>query len=347
MPCNGCTNRGLTHSSQDASLRAVSGLNKLRVNDWLGGYTDKSESTDLVEVRFKSTRKEFFINEHKLQLKKGDMVAVESHHGHDVGSISLTGALVLQRIRKTGGEVNFKELKKIFRKASENDRRTWTVSMEREQPTLLRARKIIQGLGLMMKLSDVEFQGDNSKATFYYIADDRVDFRELIKILAKEFRVHIEMKQIGVRQEAGRIGGLGSCGRELCCSSWKTNFQSIGLNAAKIQDLQGSAEKFAGHCGKLKCCLMYELDNYVESREDLPKVLLELETDRGIAYHHKTDILKRIMYYSYEKESMDNLIPVPVDRVKEIIGQNKRGITNVSIILPVKATKDIGFTIGS
>jgi cell fate regulator YaaT (PSP1 superfamily) len=345
MPCNGCTNRGLTHSSQDASLRIASGMNKLRVSDWLDGYTNKSGSADLVEVQFKSTRKEIFVNEYKLRLKIGDFVVVESQYGHDVGTVSLTGALVMLRIQKTIAGEKVNELKKIFRKARENDRRNWTASMEQEQATLRRARQIIQESGIEMKLSDVEYQGDNSKATFYYIADNRIDFRELIKILAKEFRVRVEMKQIGVRQEAGRIGGIGSCGRELCCSSWKTNFQSIGLNAAKIQELQGNAEKFAGHCGKLKCCLMYELDNYIESREDLPKVLLELETDRGTAYHHKTDILKRIMYYSYEKESMDNLIPVPVERVKEIIGQNKRGITNESITLQARVNKDIAFTI--
>ena len=229
-------------------------------------------------------------------------------------------------MRKKKSDQGFGNLWKIYRRATANDLKQYREAIKLEKPVLISARKIIKKLGLEMKLGDVEYQGDKKKAIFYYIADDRVDFRELIKLLAAEFGIRVEMKQIGARQEAGRIGGIGSCGRELCCSSWKTDLHSVSLNVAKIQDLPANAQKLAGQCGKLKCCLMYELDTYLEAREEIPNTLLELETEKGTAYHRRTDLLNRIMYYSYDDALAEDLIPVPVEKVKEVINLNKRGI---------------------
>jgi cell fate regulator YaaT (PSP1 superfamily) len=328
MSCgNGCLSRGITDiSSDDSKVEINEGYIKLPVSDWLAKYTDYLENEDIVEVRFKNTRKEYYRNDNALNLKKSDIVAVEAQFGHDIGTVSLTGKLVAHQLKNKGIDPSIYEFRKIYRKAKPVDIEKWKEALDLEHSTMIRTRQIVKSLNLEMKVGDVEYQGDKSKAIFYYIAEERIDFRELIKTLAREFHIRVEMKQIGARQEAGRIGGIGSCGRELCCSTWKTEFNSVNLNAAKVQELPANVQKLAGQCGKLKCCLMYELDTYIEAREDIPKTLLELETQNGIAYHHKTDILKRIMYYSFEQNSPENLIPVPVDRVKEIILLNKKGI---------------------
>ncbi len=344
MACADCKNRGIIHD-EDTDLEPYihNGYKKLIANDWLKNYESRYEKDEIVEIRFKNTHKGYFINEAKLQLKTDDAVAVEVQRGHDIGTVSLTGKLVLNQLRKRNVDINNYKFAKIYRKATRNDLRVWSQSIEREQPVLHKARKIIREMELDMKLSEVEFQGDGSKAIFYYIADERVDFRELIKVLAKEFHIRIEMRQIGARQEAGMIGGLGSCGRELCCSSWKTNFQSIPLNSAKIQELPANVQKLAGPCGKIKCCMIYEIDTYMEAREDIPKILLELETVGGVAFHQKTDILNRIMYYSYTENSTENLIAVPVNRVKEIISLNKKGIKAESLIKEMVRRNDVDY----
>ena len=328
MPgCTGCLSRGVIDSGlENTNPNVIEGYNKLPVTDWLNRYERIEGKEDIIEVRFKNTRKEYYRNSHNLRLKKGDIVAVEAKYGHDIGTVSLSGNLVWSQLKSKCIDLDRYELREVYRLAKSSDIEKWKESLALEDQTMIRTRLIVKDLGLDMKVSDVEYQGDKSKAIFYYIAEDRVDFRELIKILAKEFGIRVEMKQIGARQEAGRIGGIGSCGRELCCSSWKTEFNSVVLNAAKVQELPSSVQKLAGQCGKLKCCLMYELDTYMEAREDIPKVLLELETKEGMAYHHKTDILKRMMYYSYDKVSPEHLIPVSVDRVKEIINMNKKGM---------------------
>lgn len=327
MPCNGCLSRGVFDNPdvQDAVF-IKDGYNKLTSTDWMSKYEKRSGEENIVEVQFKNTRKEYYRNTNNLRISKGTVVTVESQYGHDVGTVTLTSSLVWTQLKKKGVDLDRYLLRKIYRKATPVDISKWKEALELEHPTMLRTRQIINELGLEMKVGDVEYQADKSKAIFYYIAENRVDFRELIKILAREFKIRVEMKQIGSRQEAGRIGGIGSCGRELCCSSWKSDFNSVVLNAAKVQELPANVQKLAGQCGKLKCCLMYELDTYMEAQEDIPKLLLELETDKGTAYHHKTDILKRIMYYSFDEKSPENLVPVSVERVKEIINLNKKGI---------------------
>ena len=327
MPCFGCTNRGIVHDeNSDSDPILNNGFRKLKTTNWLKDYNSDWIKDKLVEIRFKNTRKEYFTNSNNLRITEDDIVAVEAQRGHDVGTVSLTGNLVLNQLKKRNFRTDTVGFGKIYRKATKNDIRLWYESMEKEKPTLFRSRQIIKDLELDMKLSDVEYQADGSKAIFYYIADDRIDYRELIKLLAREFSIRVEMKQIGARQEAARIGGIGSCGRELCCSSWKTNLQSIPINSARIQELPLNMQRLAGQCGKLKCCMMYEMDNYMEARQDIPSILLELETESGTAFHHKTDILKRIMYYSYSVDDIEYLIPVSVERVKEIISLNKKGI---------------------
>ncbi len=327
MPCNGCLSRGVIESSGDRdTVRINDGFHKLASTDWVSQYEDRGDKANIVEVQFKNTRKEYFLNSNIIPLKKGDVVTVESHFGHDIGTVSLTSRLVWSQLKRKGIDLDRHNPKKIYRRATSSDLQKWKEALALEHPTMIRTRQIVSELNLEMKVGDVEYQGDKSKAIFYYIAEERIDFRELIKILAREFGIRVEMKQIGSRQEAGRIGGIGSCGRELCCSSWKSDFNSVVLNAAKVQELPANVQKLAGQCGKLKCCLMFELDTYMEAREDIPKLLLELETTVGVAFHYKTDILKRIMYYSFDEKSPENLVPVPVDRVKEIINLNKRGI---------------------
>ncbi len=294
-------------------------------HNWLEDYPG-NDKNDIVEVSFKNRRKEFYQNINKLKLRTNDVVVVESVIGFDMGMVSLTGLLAWKAFYKKYGKGEGVELKKIYRKATESDMLTREKSRSLEHNTLLRARKIAQQLGLEMKLSDVEYQADGRRATFYYIADGRVDFRELIKVYAAEFNTKIEMRQIGARQEAAMVGGVGSCGRELCCSSWRKDLVSIRSNVFKIQNLPPDTQKYTGLCGKLKCCLMYELDTYLEAQEDFPSELLHLETKKGIAYHCKTDVLQKMLWYTFDAENKTNLIAVPLERVKEIINLNKRGI---------------------
>lgn len=307
--------------------------NKLDVHNWLADIPGNEELTDLVEVRFKNTRKGFYRNVNNLPLAKGDIVAVEASPGHDIGIVSLTGHLVTKQLKRYDVRSNG-EFPKIYRKAKQTDIDKWQEAIEAEQPTMLKSRQISADLRLDMKIGDVEYQGDKTKAIFYYIADERVDFRSLIKVLAEEFKIRVEMKQIGARQEAGRIGGIGSCGRELCCSTWMSNFVSVTTNAARYQELSLNPLKLAGQCGKLKCCLNYELATYLDAREEFPNADIPLETMEGTAYHRKSDIYRRMMWFSYDPNSMINLTPLGVERVHEIIAMNKAGKK------PLKLTPD-------
>ncbi len=298
---------------------------KLNTINWLKNIPETPDSTNLVEIRFKNTRKEIFENINNLNLTEGDIVAVEASPGHDIGIVSMTGELVLRRLKQEDISPVDNEFKKIYRKAKSSDIEKWREAVSLEHTTMIKARKIADDLNLNMKIGDVEYQGDKTKAIFYYIAEERVDFRELIKILAEEFKIRIEMRQIGTRQESGRIGGIGSCGRELCCATWLTNFISVTTNAARHQELSLNPQKLAGQCGKLKCCLNYELDAYLDAKKNFPDTEIVLETKQGIAYYQKTDIFKKILWYSYSESASENLIPVTVERVKEIIEINKEG----------------------
>ena len=327
MDCTNCHFQSQAYLNSDKSNipeSFLSGCNKLDTYDWLKSIPDKGTS-DIVEVRFKNTHKDFFRNVNNIRLKRGDIIVLEADRGHDIGIVSLTGNLSLKQYKLKIKSPERYELRKIYRKATFHDIQKWNESKELEIPVLHKAKKIIADIGIQMKLSDVEFRGDKAKATFYYTADGRIDFRELIKIFADEFNIRIEMKQIGARQEAGRIGGIGSCGRELCCSTWRTNLVTVSIQAIKYQELPQNAQRFAGQCGKLKCCLMYELDTYLDNWNDFPEELLELETDKGNLYRVKVDVLKKIVWYSYQKDSTINAIPLSVERVKEIIMLNKRG----------------------
>jgi cell fate regulator YaaT (PSP1 superfamily) len=299
--------------------------NKLPSYDWLKDVTELQNFPDIVEVRFKNTRKGFFHNSNGINLAESDLVAVEASPGHDIGIISMTGQLVLEKLRSEGIDFRNHEFKKIYRKAKQVDIDKWKEAVELENKTMFRARKIAENLKLEMKIGDVEYQGDKTKAIFYYIADDRVDFRELIKVMAEEFRVRIEMRQIGARQEAGRIGGIGSCGRELCCSSFITNFVSVTTNAARYQEVSLNPQKLAGQCSKLKCCLNYELDVYLDAQEDFPDTSRPLTSKEGKAIHQKTDVFKRLMWYSILTEKGQSIICLSVDQVKEIIEMNDKG----------------------
>jgi len=298
---------------------------KLDAFDWLSEIPDPGHGINVIEVRFKNTRKEFFINTNSLRLQKGDVVAVEASPGHDIGIVSLTGELVHFQLHKQGIKAAEHEFKKVYRKAKPADLDKWYEATSLEDSTMLQTRKVASDLKLAMKIGDVEYQGDKTKAIFYYIADERVDFRELIKILAEKFKIRIEMRQIGARQEAGRIGGIGSCGRELCCSTWITNFVSVTTNSARYQEISLNPQKLAGQCGKLKCCLNYELDCYVDAQKEFPSTKIVLETKTGQAYHSKTDIFRGIMWYTFDPVNLVNFTPVPVERVKEVIELNKNG----------------------
>ena len=300
--------------------------NKLECYDWLSDLPESHSETEMVEVQFKNTRKGYYKNSTHIHLEKGDMVAVEGNPGHDIGEVTLTGRLVLLQMKKNGVKLDNPDLKRVYRKAKPNDLEKYEEAKSREHDTMLRARKIAEDLNLDMKIGDVEYQGDGNKAIFYYIADDRVDFRQLIKVLAEAFRVRIEMKQIGARQEAGRIGGIGPCGRQLCCSSWMTNFVSVATSAARYQDISLNPQKLAGQCAKLKCCLNFEVDAYVEGQKKLPSREVALETKDNTYYHFKTDIFKRQMTYSTSREIAANLVTVDASRVFEVIALNKKGI---------------------
>lgn len=304
---------------------------KLTVYNWMQDTPEGCVTSDIVEVRFKNTRKGFFLNNSNLKLNIGDIVAVEAALGHDIGIVSLTGELVQEQMLLKRIDLERNPLKKVYRKAKPHDIEKWQQAIALEHDTMIRSRIIAADLGLDMKIGDVEYQGDKTKAIFYYIAGDRVDFRKLIKILAETFHIRIEMKQIGARQEAGRIGGIGSCGRKLCCSTFITNFISVSTSAARYQDISLNPQKLAGQCGKLKCCLNYEVDAYIDEQKDFPSPNVWLNTGEGMLYHQKTDIFGRNMSYSFDKEGRGALIKLPVARVKEIIALNKKGI------IPAKA----------
>ena len=298
---------------------------KLDVYNWLKDLPEAETVNDLVEVRFKNTRKGYYRNTAHLKLEVGDIVAVEASPGHDIGEVTLMGHLVPIQMRKHAVKHDV-ELKRVYRKAKPNDIEKYEEAKAREHSTMIRARKIAEDLGLNMKIGDVEYQGDGNKAIFYYIADDRVDFRQLIKVLADAFKVRIEMKQIGVRQEAGRIGGIGPCGRELCCAGWMTNFVSVATSAARYQDISLNPQKLAGQCAKLKCCLNFEVDAYVEARKKLPSKEIGLETKDNVYYLFKTDIFSRKITYSTDKVIPANLVTIDAGRAFEIISLNRRGI---------------------
>ena len=306
------------------------GCCKLEVYDYLKGISSEQYS-DIFEVRFKNTRKGFYRNTSGQSIKTGDLVIVEAQNGHDLGIVTLEGPLILRQMKAKDVDPETAELKRIYRKARPFDIGRWQEAIAREQDTMIRAREIAADLGLEMKIGDVEFQGDGTKAIFYYIADGRVDFRQLIKDFAEEFHIRIEMKQIGARQEAGLIGGLGVCGRELCCANYITTFKSITTGAARIQDLSLNPQKLAGQCGKLKCCLNYEVDNYNDARSRIPRVVEPLEFEDGQAWLVKTDILRETLYFSYEKGSLTNMYPLSAEEVKEIQNMNRDGIKAESL----------------
>ena len=326
MGCGSCSSGGCTPAGcNNNGACLTNGCSKLDVYDWLAHMDMPSnyKPFEIVEIKFKGSRKDFFLNTENIYLESGELVVVETgSSGYDVGHVSLTGELVRMQLKKRNirqDEVS----KKILRKATPADVDKWKLAKEAEFETMHKARVLAKDLGLEMKLSDVDYQGDKTKATFYYTAEGRVDFRELIKRMAEKFRIRIEMRQIGMRQEASRLGGIGSCGRELCCSTWLTDFKTVSTAAARYQNLSLNTLKLAGQCGKLKCCLNYELDTYMDALKDIPQQVDRLETEKGMARLQKTDIFKKLMWFSYQDE--ENWIPLQVDRVKEIKEMNKKG----------------------
>lgn len=314
----GCKNNGTCGTDS---------CNKLTVFDWLSNMSPSNGETpfDCVEVRFKNGRKEFYRNTEKLTLSIGDIVATEASPGHDIGIVTLTGELVKIQMKKKGVNPTSAEIQKVYRKASQKDIDIWSEARDKEEPMKVKAREIAIALKLQMKISDIEFQGDGSKAIFYYTAEDRVDFRQLIKDFAQTFKIRIEMKQVGFRQEAARLGGIGSCGRELCCSTWLTDFRSVNTSAARYQQLSLNPQKLAGQCGKLKCCLNYELDTYMDALKDFPDFETKLYTEKGDAICQKQDIFKGLMWFAYT-DNFANWHVLKIDQVKEIIAQNKQKI---------------------
>lgn len=303
---------------------------QLNTYDWLADVPGNTESTDLVEVQFKNTRKGYYHNVNNLDLKKGDIVAVEANPGHDIGVVTLTGRLVSLQVKKANLK-SADDIKRVYRIAKPVDMEKYYEAKSREHSTMIQSRQIAKDLGLDMKIGDVEYQGDGNKAIFYYIADERVDFRQLIKDLAATFHVRIEMKQIGARQEAGRIGGTGPCGRELCCATWMKNFVSVSTNAARFQDISLNPQKLAGMCAKLKCCLNYEVDDYIEAGKNIPSKEVILQTKDNDYYLFKTDILAGLVSYSTSKGIAANLETISADRAREIIEMNKRGEKPLSL----------------
>ena len=297
---------------------------QLNTYDWLADVPGNAESTDLVEVQFKNTRKGYYHNVNNLDLQKGDTVAVEASPGHDIGVVTLTGRLVTLQVKKANLK-SADDIKRVYRIAKPVDMDKYNEAKSREHDTMIQSRQIAKDLGLQMKIGDVEYQGDGNKAIFYYIADERVDFRQLIKVLAETFHVRIEMKQIGARQEAGRIGGTGPCGRELCCATWMKNFVSVSTNAARIQDISLNPQKLAGMCAKLKCCLNYEVDEYIEAGKKLPSKEVMLQTKDNDYYYFKSDILAGAVTYSTDKNLAANLETISAERAREIIEMNRKG----------------------
>lgn len=337
MGCSSCSSGGCSTGSKPGGCKSnggcsTGGCNRLNVFDWLSDMDIPTsfEEFDIVEIRFKGGRKDFFRNINRLDLTTGDAVVVDVPNGHHIGFVSLKGELVrLQMLKKKVD--NNEEIRSIYRIATERDMEKFNEARDQEGTTMYRSREIIQQLGLKMKLSDVEYQADRSKATFYYSADDRVDFRDLIKKLAEEFKIRIEMRQISLRHEAGRLGGIGSCGRELCCSTWLTDFKSVSTTAARYQNLSLNPSKLSGQCGRLKCCLNYELETYMEALKDIPTVNRPLQTQQGDAILQKTDIFKRMMWFGYRGDN--NWYPVPVERVQEILEQNAKGVVVETLLV--------------
>ncbi|NNE76609.1 MAG: hypothetical protein HKN31_05995 [Pricia sp.] len=327
MGCSSCSTGkdGQPRGCKNNGTCGTDGCNKLTVFDWLSNMSlpNGSKPFDCVEVRFKNSRKEFFRNSENLSLSIGDIVATQAQSGHDVGMVTLVGELVKVQMKRKKVDFKDDELPKIYRKASQNDIDKWQKCRDREEEIKKRAREIAIILRLQMKISDVEFQGDGSKATFYYTAEERVDFRQLIKDMAKAFGIRIEMRQIGYRQEAQRLGGIGSCGRELCCSTWLTDFRSVSTSAARYQQLSLNPQKLAGQCGKLKCCLNYELDMYLEALKDFPSQDTRLFTEKGLAFCQKTDIFKGLLWFSY-KDEPSHWHTLTKDQVHEILEKNKK-----------------------
>ena len=320
-----------TTQSRGLCARGVSRSDhQLNTYDWLADVPGNAESTDLVEVQFKNTRKAYYHNVNGLDLKKGDWVAVEANPGHDIGVVSLTGRLVNIQVKKANLK-SADDIKKVYRFAKDTDMDRYYEAKSREQGTMIQSRQIAKDLGLDMKIGDVEYQGDGNKAIFYYIADERVDFRQLIKVLADTFHVRIEMKQIGARQEAGRIGGTGPCGRELCCATWMKNFSSVSTNAARFQDISPNPQKLAGMCAKLKCCLNYEVDCYMEAGKKMPAREAVLQTKDNDYYLFKQDILAGVVTYSTDKRTPANLETISAERAVEIINMNKEGNKPLSL----------------
>ena len=319
----GCKNNGTCGSD---------GCNKLTVFDWLANMSLPGDQKPFigVEVRFKNGRKHFYKNTENLSLSIGDIVATEATSGHDIGIVTLTGELVKVQMKKKSRNETAEDLPKIYRKATQKDIDIWQTVRAKEAEIQKRSREIAIHLGLKMKISDIEYQGDGSKTTFYYTAEERVDFRQLIRDFASAFSTRVEMKQVGFRQEAARLGGIGSCGRELCCSTWLTDFRSVKTSAARYQQLSLNPQKLAGQCGKLKCCLNYELDTYLDAIKDIPKSDVKLITEKGVAICQKTDIFKRFLWYGYEKQGV-NWHKISVDKVNEIIALNKKGVKVLSL----------------
>jgi cell fate regulator YaaT (PSP1 superfamily) len=321
--------RGCCHAPQlyqDNKNMAVHRCCKLDVYDWLKEVElpEDQEQFDCIEVRFKNSRKEFFRLQPDISVEKGDIVAVEAHPGHDIGIVTLTGEVVRLQMRRKNVDHKSHHIKKVYRRARLSDIEKWLNAVELEDHTAIKSRKMARDLNLNMKINDIEFQGDETKAVFYYTAEERVDFRELIRLLADEFKVRIEMRQIGARQEAARLGGVGSCGRELCCSTWLSKFSSVSTNKARTQQMAMNPQKLAGQCGKLKCCLNYENDVYMDALKEFPDMNIILKTQKGAAIHQKSDIFKKVMWYSYV-ENQSNLLALSIDTVNQIIELNKRG----------------------
>ncbi|WP_299318622.1 regulatory iron-sulfur-containing complex subunit RicT [uncultured Maribacter sp.] len=327
MSCSSCSTGkdGQPKGCKNNGTCGTDGCNKLTVFDWLSNMSlpNGERPFDFVEVRFKNSRKEFFRNTENLSLSIGDIVATQAQSGHDIGMVTLTGELVRVQMKRKKVSFTEEEAPKVYRKASQKDIDIWQKCRDREEEIKKRAREIAIILKLQMKISDVEFQGDGSKATFYYTADERVDFRQLIKDMAKAFGIRIEMRQIGYRQEAQRLGGIGSCGRELCCSTWLTDFRSVSTSAARYQQLSLNPQKLAGQCGKLKCCLNYELDVYVDALKDFPAQDTKLFTEKGLAFCQKTDIFKEMLWFSY-RDDPANWHVLSKDQVNEILEKNKK-----------------------
>lgn len=328
MACNSCSTGkdGQPKGCKNNGTCGTDSCNKLTVFDWLANMSlpNGEEPFKWVEVRFKNGRKDYYKNTENLTLSIGDIVATQAPSGHDIGMVTLTGELVRVQMKRKEVPENPEEVLKIYRKATQKDIDIWQEARDREEPMKVKARQFAIDLNLEMKISDIEFQGDASKATFYYTAEGRVDFRELIKVFAREFRTRIEMKQVGFRQEASRLGGIGSCGRELCCSTWLTDFRSVSTSAARYQQLSLNPQKLAGQCGKLKCCLNYELDTYLDALKSFPKTDIKLKTEKGTAVCQKTDIFKGHLWYAYEGEWM-NWHKITTEQANEIIALNKKG----------------------